>query len=91
MENPEEIFLFENLKEYADKEVIEQYCYFIQHVTLKIYWVRQLTEFHVKHQATKSIFDLITPSDEAYALFVFMNGYEYWNERVKLTEEEKRL
>ena len=91
MEDPEEIFLFANLTESADQEVIMQYCYFIQHITFKIYGVSKLSEFHMKHQGMKSIFDLVTPSDEAYAMFVFINGYEFWNERVKLSEEEKRL
>ena len=85
------MFIFPALTEYVEKEIIMQYCYFIQHMTLKIYGIRHLNNVHTKHQGMKRIFELITPSGKAYNLFVFMNGYEYWLERVQLTEEVKRV
>ena len=33
------------------------------------------------NKGTQTIFNLVTPSDEAYILFLYMNGYAYWNAR----------
>ena len=51
--------------------------------------LKQVNAFYASTQGTKTVFDLVTTSDEAYALFIFMNGYHYWKERVNETKQDK--
>ena len=47
-------------------------------------WVKKINSYLRDHQDQKTWFDLVTPSDEAYAMFVYMNGYNYWVERIHM-------
>ena len=79
----------DNEEESEEQILLSEYCQFIAKYTLKLYGLKQVNAFYASTQGTKTVFDLVTPSDEAYALFVFMNGYHYWKERVNETKQDK--
>ena len=62
-----------------------KYCDFLKRYTFKVRGIKMINKFMCANKGMKSIFELVTASDEVYALFVFMNGYTYWKEQRLLT------
>ena len=103
-EDDNEIFLFHELMDdddndndnenYYDEDdneegILQLYCEFIAKYSLKLYVLKQINSLYAESQGTKTVFYLVTPSDKAYVLFVFMNGYLYWKETVDEIRQEQ--
>ena len=91
--DPEEddIFIFNGINDMCfDEKLMFAYCDFLKRYTLKIRGIKMINKFMCENKGKKSVFELITPSDEAYAIFIFMNGYIYWKVRRGVTPETMR-
>ena len=78
----DDIFIFNKINDTCfDDDVMFAYCDFLKRYTLKVRGIKMINKFMCDHRGKKSIFELITASDEAYAIFIFMNGYIYWKVR----------
>ena len=87
----DDIFIFNDINEMCyDDTLMLAYCDFLKRYTLKIRGIKMINKFMCENKGNKSVFDLITPSDEAYAIFIFMNGYMYWKARRGVTPEARR-
>ena len=59
---------------------MKKYCVFFAKHTLRLRGVKNIDKSMCDNMGTQTIFDIVTASDEAYALFVFMHIYKYWKE-----------
>ena len=73
--------------EVSDKLIL-RYCEFLYRYTFRMYGNKVIKE-HVKASGgdSASVFSKVTPSDEAYAIFVYCNGRNYW----AFKEEKKKM
>ena len=87
----DDIFIFQKFHDTCfDDDIIFAYCDFLKMYTFKVRGVKMINKFMCDHRGMKSIFELITASDEAYAILVFMNGYTYWGERRGVSPETSK-
>ena len=90
IKNEDGMFIFSTLDVTSnDAEFINGYCEFVHQYTLKLYSRKEVSAFISNSERNLSIFKLIIPSDEAYALFVFINGYSYWKDMTSQTREQQ--
>ena len=78
----DDIFIFTDLNQFCDsEELVLKYCIVFAKYTLPLHGVKNIDEYMVGNMGSKTIFDFVTAADEAYAMWLFQHGYEFWKER----------
>ena len=63
------------------RRVDAEILYVFSKYTLPLRGVKNIDKYMVGNMGSKTIFDYITSADEAYCMWLFQHGYDFWKER----------
>ena len=80
----------------ADPDISEgeitAYCDFLRHYTLKLHSKNKIHKFITGQNKSEDFFgQVVTPSDEAFAMLIYVNGYENWKEAIDMDNMNEDL